>query len=164
MFLNIRACAFLNIWLSLFPIKNSGVQNPPLNPPETLVVPTVPPFPPIFFHRHIWGVWQSGPGDAMSILSNLLEHMPPTIAGTDSPKVASRTERPRLVLVERPVQLPASTYTNAANATPEWRQARNQYINHVMACPSCYAPTGRHCEDGADLRASYDRTPMESPR
>ena len=49
MFLNIRACAFLNIWLSLFPIKNSGVQNPPLNPPETLVVPTAPPFPRFFF-------------------------------------------------------------------------------------------------------------------
>jgi len=58
MFLNIRACAFLNIWLSLFPIKNSGVQNPPLNPPETLVVPTVPPFP-RFFSRDTYGQWSN---------------------------------------------------------------------------------------------------------
>lgn len=100
----------------------------------------------------------------MSLLSGLLDHMPPTIAGTDSPKVASRTERPRLVLVERPAQLPPSAYTNAASATPEWRHARDQYINHVMTCRGCYAPTGRHCIAGADLRAAYDSTPMEATR
>lgn len=101
----------------------------------------------------------------MSLLSDLLDHMPPTIAGADKPKPATRTpEHPRLVLVERSAQLAASTYTNAANATPEWRHARDQYLNHVMACQSCYAPTARHCLAGADLRATYDRTPMESPR
>jgi len=36
---------FLPIWLLLFPLKNTGVQVPPLKPPETLAVPTVPPFP-----------------------------------------------------------------------------------------------------------------------
>jgi hypothetical protein len=99
----------------------------------------------------------------MSLLSGLLDHMPPTIAGADKPTMGNRTtDRPRLVLVERPAQLPASTYTNAANATPEWRYARDQYINHVMGCRACYAPNGRHCTGGADLRATYDRTPMES--
>jgi hypothetical protein len=101
----------------------------------------------------------------MSLLSGLLDHIPPTIAGADKPTMANRTtDRPRLVLVERierPVQLLASTYTNAASATPEWRDARDQYINHLMACRSC-APTARHCAAGADLRATYDRTPMES--
>ncbi|WP_416350771.1 hypothetical protein [Pseudomonas sp. CCC1.2] len=102
-------------------------------------------------------------GEAMSLLSSLLDHMPPTIAGTDKPTMADRTtDRPRLVLVERLAQLQASTYTNAANATREWRHARDQYISHVMACRSCYAPTARHCLAGADLRATYDRTPMES--
>ena len=97
----------------------------------------------------------------MSLLSDLLDHMPPTIAGADKPKPATRTpERPRLVLVERPA--PANTHTNAANAIPEWRQARDQYLNHIMACRSCYAPTGRHCAAGADLRASYENTPMEA--
>ena len=101
----------------------------------------------------------------MSLLSGLLDHMPPTIAGAAKPAMANRTtDRPRLVLVERPAKLPESTYTNAANATPEWRHARDQYLNHVMACRSCYAPTARHCLSGADLRATYDRTPMESPR
>lgn len=99
----------------------------------------------------------------MSLLSGLLDQIPPTIAGADKPTMANRTtDRPRLVLVERPAQLPASTYTNAATATPEWRQARDQYLGHIMVCRSCYAPTGRHCTAGADLRASYDRTPMEA--
>ena len=99
----------------------------------------------------------------MSLLSGLLDHMPPTIAGADKPAMANRAaDRPRLVLVERPVQLPESTYSNAATATPEWRQARDQYLNHIMACRSCYAPTGRHCAAGAHLRASYDATPMEA--
>ena len=99
----------------------------------------------------------------MSLLSGLLDHIPPTIAGTAKPTMANRTtNRPRLMLVERPAQLPASTYTNAAMATPEWRHARDQYINHIMTCRACYAPTARYCLAGADLRAAYNRTPMES--
>ena len=98
----------------------------------------------------------------MSLLSGLLDHIP-TIAGADKPTMANRApDRPRLVLVERPAQLPASTYTNAANATPEWRHARDQYLNHIMTCRACCAPTARHCLTGADLRAIYDRIPMES--
>ncbi|NWB48794.1 hypothetical protein [Pseudomonas gingeri] len=102
----------------------------------------------------------------MSLLSDLLDHMPPTIAGADKPTMANRTtDRLRLVMserIERPAPLQTSHYTNAANATPEWRNARDQYISHVMACRACYAPTARHCPAGADLRATYDRTPMES--
>ena len=38
----------------------------------------------------------------MSLLSGLLDHMPPTLAGADKPAMANRTTvRPRLVLVER---------------------------------------------------------------
>lgn len=47
----------------------------------------------------------------------------------------------------------------AATATPEWREVRDQYHNHVFACPGCYPPTGRHCQTGADLRAIYNATP-----
>lgn len=93
----------------------------------------------------------------MSLLSALLDHMPPAV--TDSPKVDSR---PRLALatrVERPAQFITGPHANTA--TPEWRQARDQYLNHIMVCRSCYAPTGRHCLAGADLRAAYDSTPME---
>jgi hypothetical protein len=98
----------------------------------------------------------------MSLLSGLLNHMPPTLDGAAKPTMVNRTTgRARLVLVERPAQLPASTYTNAANATPEWRQARDQYINHIMACQSCYAPGGRNCLTGAQLRITYENTPME---
>jgi hypothetical protein len=102
----------------------------------------------------------------MSLLSGLLDHMPPAIAGTDSTNLRRRPEpRPRLVLtspVERAHQLSTSPHASAATATPEWRQARDQYLNHIMDCRCCYAPTGRHCTAGAHLRASYDTTPMEA--
>ncbi len=100
----------------------------------------------------------------MSLLSGLLDHMPPAIAGIDSPILGSRP-RPRLVLtspVERAHQFSTSPRASAATATPEWRQARDQYLNHIMVCRSCYAPNGRHCTAGAHLRASYDATPMEA--
>lgn len=99
----------------------------------------------------------------MSLLSALLDHMPPAFAGIESPKVVSRP-RPRLVLasrVEPAAQFVTGVHASAATATPEWRQARDQYLNHIMVCRSCYAPTGRHCWAGVDLRAAYDSTPME---
>lgn len=100
----------------------------------------------------------------MSLLSGLLDHMPPAIASTDTPKMDSRP-RPCLVLaspVERTPRLITSPHANAASATPEWRQGRDQYLNHIMVCRSCYAPTGRHCMAGAHLRGNYDNTPMEA--
>jgi hypothetical protein len=109
---------------------------------------------------------QIGRGEAVSLLSSLLDHMPPAITGTDSTILRSRPEpRPRLVLanlVERTPRLITSSHASAATSTPEWRQARDQYLNHIMVCRSCYTPTGRHCPAGAHLRASYDNTPMEA--
>ncbi len=98
----------------------------------------------------------------MSLLSGLLDHMPPTAAGADKPTMATRpTDRVRLMLVERPAPFATSPHASAATATPEWRRARDQYLNHIMVCHSCYAPTGRHCTAGTDLRTRYDSTPME---
>jgi hypothetical protein len=66
----------------------------------------------------------------MSLLSGLLDHMPPIIAGTARQKSVSRPQpRPHLVLakpVERPPQFVAATHTSAASATPEWRNSRDQ--------------------------------------
>ncbi|WP_019410438.1 hypothetical protein [Pseudomonas psychrophila] len=102
----------------------------------------------------------------MSLLSGLLDHVPPTIAGTTSQKLVSCPQsRPHLVLtkpVERLLPFVAITHTSAASATPEWRNARDQYLNHIMVCRSCYAPTGRHCTVGSQLRASYDSKTMEA--
>ncbi|WP_422776853.1 hypothetical protein ACOXXE_01660 [Pseudomonas mediterranea] len=102
----------------------------------------------------------------MSLLSTLLDHMPPTIAGTNKPDLTSRVPEPKcLVLanrIERPALLYSSPHASAATATPEWHRARDQYLNHIMVCRSCYAPAGRHCTAGAHLRASYDNTPMEA--
>lgn len=36
-----------------------------------------------------------------------------------------------------------------------WRSAHNLFINHIMACPACYAPRDRYCIAGADLRRIY---------
>ena len=109
---------------------------------------------------------QLGRGGAMSLLSSLLDNIPPSITAAAKPTMKNPpTDHPRrLVLVERTPEIPATTYTNAASATPEWRQARDQYLSHIMICRSCYAPAARYCLDGADLRASYDSTPMNSPQ
>ena len=82
----------------------------------------------------------------MSLLSGLLDHMSPAIAGVDSPKVDSQP-RPRLVLansVERTPRLITSPHASAATATPEWRHARDQYLNHIMVCRSCYPHIAGH--------------------
>tara|TARA_R110000850_G_scaffold152858_1_gene276168 strand:- start:1587 stop:1958 length:372 start_codon:yes stop_codon:yes gene_type:complete len=55
---------------------------------------------------------------------------------------------------------PARHTLTAATASPEWRQAREQYINHLMGCRGCHAPTNRYCGTGADLRQQYTVTPM----
>lgn len=36
-----------------------------------------------------------------------------------------------------------------------WKPAHEPMINHVMACTACYAPRGRYCSKGADLRRQY---------
>lgn len=56
MFLNIRVRPIPAVWLSPFPTKNRGVQNPPMKAPESLGVPTVPPFPRFFF-TDTFGQW-----------------------------------------------------------------------------------------------------------
>lgn len=56
---------------------------------------------------------------------------------------------------------PQHRHLTAATASPAWRQARDQYHGHLFGCRACYAPTGRHCTTGSDLRQQYDSTPME---
>ena len=50
----------------------------------------------------------------------------------------------------------------AATASPEWIAARDQYIGHLMTCRDCYAPGGRYCATGADLRQRYNTITEES--
>lgn len=50
----------------------------------------------------------------------------------------------------------------AATASPEWREARDLYIEHLMTCRACHAPTIRYCVMGASLRQQYENTPMLS--
>ncbi|MCD9117648.1 hypothetical protein [Pseudomonas bijieensis] len=101
----------------------------------------------------------------MSLLSGLLDHMPPSITSAATEKPRRPPPRPSLALVtqaEHRPQFVTSPHASAATATPEWRLARDAYLNHIMACRSCYAPTARYCGAGAELRAEYDRAPMEA--
>ena len=56
---------------------------------------------------------------------------------------------------------PKHIYHSADTASPEWREARDQYHRHLFACRACYAPAGRYCVTGAELRKRYNQTPME---
>lgn len=96
----------------------------------------------------------------MSLLSSLLDHLPPPDARKPPGTLAPTLESGRKDEFFRT----SSAHMSAAAATPEWRHARDQYLNHIMVCRACYAPTSRYCLAGADLRASYERTPMASPQ
>lgn len=52
----------------------------------------------------------------------------------------------------------------AATASPAWLAARDAYLSHAMTCRACHAPISRHCPAGAELRATYENTPMEPTR
>ena len=56
---------------------------------------------------------------------------------------------------------PKYIYHSAATASPEWREARDQYHRHLSTCRTCYAPAGRYCVTGAELRQQYNQTPVE---
>jgi hypothetical protein len=100
----------------------------------------------------------------MTLLSGLLKHAQPMRRPTQehaAPTAHPINQTPPLALAQDLVRTPS--HVSADTATPEWCQARDQYLNHIMACPTCYAPTARYCPAGADLRAAYDRIPMEAP-
>ena len=91
--------------------------------------------------------WKADHQPPADLLATIKAHRPAIIAA--------------LCAANDPHDQPQHFVQTAATATPEWRHARDQYINHLMTCRACYAPTGRHCQTGAELRAIYDSTPME---
>ena len=46
-------------------------------------------------------------------------------------------------------------------APVEWTQARDAYLNHLAACPDCWAPIGRYCTEGKALHQHYQSQPKE---
>lgn len=52
------------------------------------------------------------------------------------------------------------THWTAQIASPEWLQARDAYLNHLLACPECWAPIKRYCALGAELQAQYQEAPV----
>lgn len=95
----------------------------------------------------------------------------PVVAVPPAPPVPSLNHQPQGEI--QPEQLtpaveaasePPRIMRTAATASPVWLAARDTYLSHVMSCRTCHAPTGRHCLVGAELRATYDTTPMEPTR
>ncbi|MEH6365549.1 MAG: hypothetical protein V7764_04745 [Pseudomonas marincola] len=82
----------------------------------------------------------------------------PTVAETPHTSTLSPEQ---LAQFEEDPDQPQHYIQTAVTASPEWRQARDQYINHLMTCRGCYAPASRYCMTGAELRTTYDSTPME---
>ena len=50
---------------------------------------------------------------------------------------------------------------SAAVASPEWIEARDAYLNHLAACPNCWAPIKRYCPEGQALHQHYQSQPTE---
>ncbi|MCY1364026.1 hypothetical protein D9M69_508150 [compost metagenome] len=73
-----------------------------------------------------------------------------------------RVEQPVEPLIVEAEVKPQRTVHTAATASQAWREADAAYTNHLMSCRDCHAPTGRYCATGADRRATYERTPLES--
>ena len=66
-----------------------------------------------------------------------------------------------LQLVDQHDGEPQHLIHTAATATLEWIAVRDQYVSHLMACCACYAPSGRYCAAGVELRQQYEQTPWE---
>jgi hypothetical protein len=91
--------------------------------------------------------------------------------GWETPPAPVQSRKAGRVMSDFPTSKQAPAFTHdgesqqphqsAATASAAWRQARDQYHRHLFGCRACYAPTGRHCVAGAELRAVYDSTPLE---
>lgn len=125
------------------PCKNSGE---PLEAAPLLGVPPVPSVPPPKheIRKQCTSTDQGGNSLALTVAP------PPPPTPAPAPQSALDGEQRGFILT-------------AATATPEWRQRRDRYINHLMACRACYAPAGRYCANGVTLRDQYDNAPMEPP-
>ncbi|RWU19221.1 hypothetical protein DM813_23230 [Pseudomonas alkylphenolica] len=51
---------------------------------------------------------------------------------------------------------PQYLHRSTTIADPQWCQAHDLYIGHLMSCRSCHAPTNRYCTTGAELRDQYN--------
>lgn len=108
----------------------------------------------------------------MSILNQIAESLgliEPAPASTPIQQVANstaQTDRPEPPQVntvntsarEQPGK--QAYILTAATASPDWLLVRDQHMGHLMTCATCYAPTGRYCATGADLRQQYESAPI----
>lgn len=77
-------------------------------------------------------------------LSSTSETDKPEPPHTDTPEQDQTDSPPRIL--------------TAATASPDWLRARDQYIDHLMGCLACHAPTGRYCPASISIRQTYALT------
>lgn len=94
----------------------------------------------------------------------LVESTSPQAGADASPAPAAPTPIQPSAPAAEATSEPQHIVRTAATVTPEWRATRDRYLSHVMTCCACHAPTRRYCPTGAELRATYDTTPMEPTR
>ena len=111
---------------------------------------------PRFHHSHNVAATTSsaGPEDehyGKSAVSSLLVLVDPHISEAPQPALQSGCHGGE----------PQHLIHTAATATLEWIAARDHYVSHLMSCCACYAPNGRYCAAGAELRQQFEQTPWE---
>ena len=94
------------------------------------------------------------------VLASDAHSRPAAAAQTTRRSAPTPTPAPAAEVTSEPQRI----VRTAATASLAWLAARDQYLSHAMTCIACHAPTGRHCPVGAELRATYYATPMESTR
>ncbi len=105
----------------------------------------------------------------MTLFAELFERLDPAplvgaqpqagalVGAVENTAPQATAEPPETVAVEAASEQQRFVRT-AATATPEWLAARDQYHGHIFACRHCHPPTGRYCQAGAALNATYDAT------
>lgn len=121
--------------------------------------------------RLTWTADRQPPDDLLMELAARKVELIATLSAANDPQTAAAPT----VAIPRPIPAPTAEHAaetaseplrivrTAATATPEWRAARDHYLAHIMTCQACHAPTSRHCPTGADLRDTYNATPLELP-
>jgi len=98
----------------------------------------------------------------MGMIGTLVPAQPSSVDNCRN--IESEQSRARSTSTQAPARTtnanPYRHVPTAAIASPEWLQARNQYIDHLMGCKACHAPTGRYCNIGGHMLQQYNQTPL----
>lgn len=88
----------------------------------------------------------------------IITHRAALLAELSSTSEIDKPEPPHIDTPEREQTDSPPQILTAATASPDWLRARDQYIDHLMGCQACHAPTGRYCPASTSTRQTYALT------